>query len=113
MSKSKRLVSSFFKNHAVNGLKIIVAIQLAAPETVVATMTSAGLLCSLSYEIEKELPPLNISQLQKSMMQPAVTKDSLAELKPSSVFLSYISRYICISWFVKFVNDLSKALILS
>ena len=90
--KSKRFVSSFFKNLEVSGFKMTVAMQLAAPETVVATMTSAGLLFSLSYEIEKELPPLNISQLQKSIIQPAVTRVELAGLKRSSRFLSYNSR---------------------
>ena len=113
VSKSKRFVSSFFRNFANIGPKMMVEIQLAAPATQVATMTYDGLLFSLSYETEKELPPLNTSQLQKSMTQPAVTNVSLAGLKRSSVFLSYNSRYICISEFVKFVKDLSNALIMS
>ena len=37
--KLNRFVSSVFVNHAVKGLKMIVAMQLDAPETVVATMT--------------------------------------------------------------------------
>ena len=52
--------------------------QLEAPQIVVTTITLAGILFSLTYEIEKELPPLNINQLQKSMIQPAVTKVGFA-----------------------------------
>ena len=77
-SKSNLLVSSFFINQEVIGLKTIVEMQLEAPQIVVTTITLAGILFSLTYEIEKELPPLNINQLQKSMIQPAVTKVGFA-----------------------------------
>ena len=72
-TKSYLFVSSFFDQYPNIGLKMTVPMHAAAPATIVETITSEGLLLSLSYEIEKELPPLNMSQLQKSMRQPAVT----------------------------------------
>lgn len=78
VSKSNLFVSSFFVNQTVMGLKMIVEMQAVAPATVVMKMTSAGLLFSLSWEMENDEPPLNMSQLQNNIREPAVTKVWLA-----------------------------------